>query len=72
MRHRPEEQGRGSPAAVRRAIPAEVEEDSTQGLGGYHGSIHVGSGASDQIIYYAIGVYSENLAGWDGERNSGV
>jgi len=49
------------PAAVRRAIPAEVEEDSTQGLGGYHGSIHVGSGASDQIIYYAIGVYSETL-----------
>jgi hypothetical protein len=51
----------GDAAAVRRSIPTEDEEDSTQGLGGYHGSIHVGSGPSDQIIYYAIGVYSETL-----------
>lgn len=51
----------GDAAAVRRSIPTEEEEDSTQGLGGYHGSIHVGSGVSDQIIYYAIGVYSETL-----------
>jgi len=48
-------------AAVRRSIPVEDEEDSTQGLGGYHGSIHAGSGTKDQIIYYAIGVYSETL-----------
>ena len=27
----------------------------------HHGSIRVGSGASDQIVYYAIGVYSETL-----------
>ena len=42
------------------AVPAEEEEDSTQGLGGYHGSIHVGSGPNQQTIYYAVGVYSEN------------
>lgn len=52
---------------VRTHLPADEEEDSTQGLGGYHGSVHVGSGASAKIIYYAIGVYSENLP--DGTAN---
>jgi hypothetical protein len=41
-------------------IPVEEEEDSTQGLGGYHGSIHVITGTDAQTIYYAVGVYSEN------------
>jgi hypothetical protein len=45
------------------ALPVEEEEDSTQGLGGYHGSIHVGSGPNEQTIYYAVGVYSENRPG---------
>lgn len=49
------------------AVPAEQEEDSTNGLGGYHGSVHVSSGPSEQIIYYAIGVYSEELP--DGRTN---
>ncbi|HST11716.1 MAG TPA: hypothetical protein VLL05_15175, partial [Terriglobales bacterium] len=49
------------PAAVKKQIPAEEEEDSTQGLGGYHGSVHVGSGASTKILYYAVGVFSETL-----------
>jgi hypothetical protein len=49
------------PAAVQKPVPVEEEEDSTQGLGGYHGSVHVGSGASAKIVYYAVGVYSENL-----------
>ena len=48
------------------AIPHE-EEDSTQGLGGYHGSVHVGSGAAQKTIYYAIGVFSEVLP--DGTTN---
>ena len=48
------------PAQV--AVPHEEEEDSTQGLGGYHGSIHVGSGATGKTIYYAIGVFSEQLS----------
>lgn len=52
---------------VRTPLPSEPEEDSTQGLGGYHGSVHVGSGASAKIIYYAIGVYSENQP--DGTTN---
>jgi len=42
-----------------RAIPAPDEVDSTGGLGGYHGSIVV----NNQTLYYAIGVYSEVLAG---------
>jgi len=50
------------PAAVRTRVPVEEEEDSTQGLGGYHGSVHVESGASStKVLYYAVGVYSENL-----------
>jgi len=46
---------------VKAAVPHEEEEDSTQGLGGYHGSVHVGSGPTEQTIYYAIGVFSEQL-----------
>jgi hypothetical protein len=42
------------------SIPHE-EEDSTEGLGGYHGSIHIGKASSHKIIYYAVGVYSEKL-----------
>lgn len=42
-------------------------EDSTQGLGGYHGSIHAGSGSKAKIVYYAVGVYSERLP--DGRTN---
>jgi hypothetical protein len=41
------------------AIPVEEEEDSTQGLGGYHGSVHIGAGPNQQTVYYAVGVYSE-------------
>ena len=49
------------PTEVRKDVPAEGEEDSTQGLGGYHGSVHAGSGTNSQIVYYAVGVYSETL-----------
>jgi hypothetical protein len=48
-------------------IPVEEEEDSTQGLGGYHGSVHVVTGNDSEIIYYAVGVYSEVLP--DGTTN---
>ena len=48
-------------AAVKKGVPVEEDDDSTQGLGGYHGSVHVGSGPTDQKIYYAVGVYSETL-----------
>lgn len=57
---------RAQPTAAA-GVPQEEEDDSTQGLGGYHGSIHVGSGPSEQTIYYAIGVYSEQRA--DGTTN---
>jgi len=46
---------------VKKQSLGEDEEDSTQGLGGYHGSVHVGSGSSAKILYYAVGVFSENL-----------
>lgn len=36
------------------------QDDSSRGLGGYHGSVHPNSSAT---IYYAIGVFSENLNG---------
>lgn len=45
------------------AIPAPDEADSKGGLGGYHGSVHI----NGQLVYYAIGVFSEVLA--DGSRN---
>lgn len=48
---------------VSAVVPHDEEEDSTQGLGGYHGSIHVGG----QVIYYAVGVFSEQLS--DGTVN---
>ena len=38
-----------------------------QGLGGYHGSVHVITGSDSQTVYYAVGVYSENRA--DGTTN---
>ena len=40
-------------------VPPKDEEDSTQGLGGYHGSIHVITATDAQTVYYAVGVYSE-------------
>jgi hypothetical protein len=44
-----------TPVGNAAAIPVETEESSLEGLGGYHGSIHVGK----ITIYYAIGVFSE-------------
>lgn len=43
------------PINRKKDIPIEDEVSSQGGLGGYHGSIHVGSAT----IYYAVGVYSE-------------
>jgi hypothetical protein len=53
--------------AVAPGIPVEEEEDSTQGLGGYHGSVHVLTGTESSTVYYAVGVYSENRP--DGTTN---
>jgi len=51
------------PVVARAVIPGvpHEEEDSTQGLGGYHGSIHAGTGSQAATVYYAVGVYSETL-----------
>ena len=58
-----------APAHARQAAGVlKVGEDdaanSTQGLGGYHGSVHLPDGTT---IYYAVGVYSEKNA--DGSMN---
>lgn len=53
--------------SVAKGVPVEDEEDSTNGLGGYHGSVHVGTGSAAQTIYYAVGVFSEQLP--DGTTN---
>ena len=47
--------------AAKNLSTGEKEEDSTQGLGGYHGSVHVTVGSSEKILYYAVGVFSEKL-----------
>jgi hypothetical protein len=50
-----------------RSIPQD-EDDSLNGLGGYHGSIHVsGAGGGQVTAYYAVGVFSEVLP--DGRVN---
>jgi len=53
-------QARNPAVARNETVPHEEEEDSTQGLGGYHGSIHAGA-APQTTVYYAVGVYSEQL-----------
>ncbi len=55
------------PLEVKKGLPVEEEESSKEGLGGYHGSIHVGSGKNAHTVYYAIGVFSETLP--DGTDN---
>lgn len=44
-------------------FPEAEEEDSTNGLGGYHGSVLVAKGSSQATLYYAVGVYSEGSNG---------
>jgi len=47
----------GAPASA--AIPNPGTEDSTGGLAGYHGSVHI----DNAIVYYTVGVYSERQPG---------
>jgi hypothetical protein len=52
----------------RSPVPHEEESDSLHGLGGYHGSVHISTtNSTQQTIYYAVGVYSEQQA--DGNAN---
>jgi len=41
------------------AIPVEDQASSSNGLGGYHGSVHQSMSGPGTTIYYAIGAYSE-------------
>jgi len=54
------------PQARRRPIIPHDEDDSLNGLGGYHGSLHAGRGGYE-TLYYAVGVFSERLS--DGTTN---
>jgi hypothetical protein len=54
-------------SAFRKRMQIQDEEDSTQGLGGFHGSVHVGSESNSKTIYYSVGVFSEILT--DGTVN---
>ena len=59
-RHEEEED---EPPVVNPALAEHDAVDSTQGLGGYHGSIHPKHGAKKTTVYYAVGVYSEGTNG---------
>jgi hypothetical protein len=48
-----------SGAVVPKALALKDEADSLNGLGGYHGSVHV---SGTDIAYYAVGVYSQTEA----------
>jgi hypothetical protein len=52
--------GRSEPTAHATLPPdfEQEEDDSNNGLGGYHGSIH--AGGQGETVYYAVGVYSES------------
>lgn len=45
-------------------VKPERDEDSLNGLGGYHGSVHIDAALT---LYYAVGVYSERMS--DGRDN---
>jgi len=50
--------------ASRNPVHPEEEDSSLEGLGGYHGSVHV---SAQDTVYYAVGVFSQNLP--DGSEN---
>ena len=51
-------------AAGKRTVSLHEGADSLNGLGGYHGSVHV---SDSDVVYYAVGVYSQTEA--DGTVN---
>ena len=51
-------------AVKRKLIVVQDDADSLNGLGGYHGSVHV---SGTDTVYYAVGVYSQTEA--DGTVN---
>ena len=58
-RHDDDEKPKHNPALGER----DEADDSKHGLGGYHGSVHAKRGAKTDIVYYAVGVYSEGNNG---------
>jgi hypothetical protein len=52
---------------LKAAIPVEDKASSQNGLGGFHGSVHLTMSGAAKTIYYAIGVFSEQTP--DGQTN---
>jgi hypothetical protein len=67
----PSQSGPGATLRTAQAQPPHVvqdTEDSTNGLGGYHGSVHLPApGGGQETVYYSVGVFSEVLP--DGTSN---
>jgi hypothetical protein len=57
--HDDDEAPRHNPALA----ASDEASDSKHGLGGYHGSVHAKRGSKTDIVYYAVGVYSEGTNG---------
>ncbi len=43
-------------------VLSQSNSDSLDGLGGYHGSVHVSANGKVDTVYYAVGAYSETFA----------
>ncbi len=56
-----------SSGSRKEVVPHEEEEDSLNGLGGYHGSTHFKQGSKIITLYYSVNVYSEKFS--DGSDN---
>jgi hypothetical protein len=63
-RKREEKRDDGKEKSEKPGTPEEEEASSLEGLGGYHGSVDVGS----MRIYFAVGVYSQKL----NEKENGI
>ncbi|MBR0848363.1 hypothetical protein JQ543_11485 [Bradyrhizobium diazoefficiens] len=61
-------------ARTRPGTPEAEEEDSRNGLGGYHGSVHIQSPTGGVTVYYAAAVFSDGdngipISGWEPWEN---
>jgi hypothetical protein len=61
-------------ARSRPGTPEAEEEDSRNGLGGYHGSVHIPSPTGGVTVYYAAAVFSDGdngipISGWEPWEN---
>jgi len=48
------------------------QDDSHDGLGGFHDSVHFQHKGQERTAYYSANVFSAEIAEWAGQRNSRV